>query len=188
MKPFSILAPLAEGFEEIEAIVPIDVWRRAGFEVTTAALTANPLTATRQTRHLADAPLAEVIDREFDLIYLPGGRPGADNLAANDALLKKLQQHAASQKWIAAICAAPLALNAAGLLRGKKFTCHPSIVGELAELAPSNERIVIDSKLITAIAAGAAFELALTVVKLAANSEMVNRVNQGLLFEKIPLS
>jgi 4-methyl-5(b-hydroxyethyl)-thiazole monophosphate biosynthesis len=180
MSNFSILVPLADGFEEIEAIVPVDVWRRAGFSVTTAALTANPLTATRQTRHLADSLLAEVIDRDFDLIYLPGGRPGADHLAANRQLLKKLQQQAAAQKWLVAICAAPLALNAAGLLAGKKFTCHPAAVGELSDVSPPAERIVIDGKLVTGIAAGAAFELALTVVRLIGGPDAAAKVNQGL--------
>jgi len=178
---FSILVVLAEGFEEIEAIVPVDVWRRAGFQVTTATLTTNPLTAARQTRHLADSTLNEVIDHDFDLIYLPGGRPGADNLASNDGLLKKLQQQAAAQKWIAAICAAPLALNAAGLLAGKKFTCHPTAINDLRGITPLNERIVIDGKLVTGIAAGAAFELALTVVRLIGGAEAVTKVNQGLL-------
>lgn len=178
---FSVLVPLAEGFEEIEAIVPVDVWRRAGFAVTMAALTVNPLTATRGTRHLADVRLADVIDSEFDLIYLPGGRPGADNLATDGALLEKLRRQAAAQKWLAAICAAPLVLNAAGLLRGKKFTCHPSAAGELPGVAPLSERIVIDDKLVTGIAAGAAYELALTVVKLVAGAAAVEQVNQGLL-------
>ncbi|MDR0533294.1 MAG: DJ-1/PfpI family protein [Verrucomicrobiales bacterium] len=178
---FSILVPLGEGFEEIEAIVPVDVWRRAGFQVTTATLSTNPLTATRQTRHLADTTLDEVINRDFDLIYLPGGRPGADNLAANGKLLKKLQQQAAAQKWIAAICAAPLALNAAGLLAGKKFTCHPTAIDDLKDVTPLNQRIVIDGKLVTGIAAGAAFELALTMVRLIGGEEAVAKVNQGLL-------
>jgi len=178
---FSILVPLGEGFEEIEAIAPIDIWRRAGFHVTTATLSANPLTATRQTRHLADSTLDEVLNQDFDLIYLPGGRPGADNLAAHDQLLKKLQQQAAAQKWIAAICAAPLALNAAGLLNGKKFTCHPTAVSDLKGVSPLNERIVIDGKLITGIAAGAAFELALTVIRLVSGAEAVTKVNQSLL-------
>jgi 4-methyl-5(b-hydroxyethyl)-thiazole monophosphate biosynthesis len=177
----SILVPIADGFEEIEAIVPVDIWRRAGFGVTTAALTANPLTAARQTRHLADSLLAEVIHHDFDLIYLPGGRPGADHLTANGQLLEKLQQQAAAQKWLAAICAAPLALNAAGLLAGKKFTCHPAAVSELSNASPLDERIVIDGKLITGNAAGAAFELALAVVRLIGGPDALSGINQDLL-------
>ncbi|MDR1304712.1 MAG: DJ-1/PfpI family protein [Verrucomicrobiales bacterium] len=181
-RPFAILVPLADGFEEIEAIVPVDVWRRAGFAVTTAALAANPVTAARRTRHLADTALSAAMGREFDLIYLPGGQPGADALAADVDLLEKLRRHAAGGRWLAAICAAPLALRAAGLLRDKQFTCHPSVAADLTgSAAPSAARVVVDGKLITGRAAGAAFELALTVVRLVGGAAAAAEVNQGLL-------
>ncbi|MDR1146712.1 MAG: DJ-1/PfpI family protein [Verrucomicrobiales bacterium] len=180
-RPFAILVPLADGFEEIEAIVPVDVWRRAGFDVTTAALTVNPVIAARRTRHLADTTLSAALGREFDLIYLPGGQPGANALAADTDLLEKLRRQAAAGRWVAAICAAPLALRAAGLLRDKQFTCHPSVAADLTDGGAPRDRVVVDGKLITGRAAGAAFELALTVVRLVGGAAAAAEVNQGLL-------
>ena len=177
-----ILVPLAAGFEEIEAIVPVDVWRRAGFAVTTAALADNPVTASRQTKHVADALLPEVLDLPYDLIFLPGGRPGADNLAACQPLLRRLVRQRDENLRLAAICAAPLALNAAGLLAGKKFTCHPTAAADLADVKPVAERVVLDSQLLTAVAAGAAFDLALAVVAWFAGDEAVAAVDKGLLY------
>jgi DJ-1 family protein len=176
-----VLIPLAEGFEDIEAIVPIDVWRRAGLEVTTAGLIAGSITASRKTRHLPDVLLDDVLDQPFDLIYLPGGRPGADNLASHKKLMEKVTNHFKVGGWLAAICAAPLGLDRAGLLDGKRFTCHPTIHSEIKN-KPINERIVVDGKLITGIAAGAAMELGFKVVEIIKGGEAFTDLNKGLFF------
>lgn len=175
-----ILVPLAEDFEEIEAIVPIDVWRRAGYEVIVAGLQPSPLRATRKTRHVADVLLDEVLGDEYELIFLPGGLPGADHLAAHDALGERLKKQAADGKWIAAICAAPKVLDKQGLLAGRSFTCHPG-TREALQSPATDARVVVDGKLITGIAAGAAMELALTVVREISGEEKVREVNAGLL-------
>jgi 4-methyl-5(b-hydroxyethyl)-thiazole monophosphate biosynthesis len=177
-----ILVPMTDGCEEIEVIIPVDVWRRAGFEVITAGLSSQPVQAARQTRHLPDEMLEGVLGEVYDLIYLPGGRPGADHLAGHTGLIERLQRQQQDGKWIAAICAAPLVLDRAGLLSGKKFACHPGARAELTTACAVDERIVVDGKLITGIAAGAAMELALRVVQELAGPERVKEVDAGLLY------
>src|SRR4051812_42333741 len=118
----TVLVILAEGFEEIEAITPIDVLRRAGATVTAAALVDGIHTTGRNgiTMH-ADVPLSAVMERDFDCIFLPGG-PGVKNLRADPRVRQIVLRHHAAGRWIAAICAAPTVLHDAGLLSGKRYT------------------------------------------------------------------
>ena len=172
--------PIADGFEEIEGIVTVDVLRRAGIEVVVAALSKELVTATRQTRHIADALLDDVLEQKFDLIVLPGGRPGADYLREHDPLIHRLKRQAQESKWIAAICAAPIALEKAGLLVGKTFTSHPSVSEEFASARCEN-RVCIDGTLITAQGAGVSFEFAFEIVRRLCGEASLKEVNQGLL-------
>jgi len=176
-----VLVPLAEGFEEIEAIVPIDCFRRAGFEVVAAGLKEGTVKASRGTVHVPDCLLDAVLGGDFDLVYLPGGQPGANNLTAHDPLIEKLQKQSAEGKWVSAICAAPLALDKAGLLAGKNFVCHPGASKGIASGTRHEIPVVVDGKLITGRSAGAAMELALTVIREIAGPEKVREVNEGLI-------
>lgn len=180
--PF-ILVPLAPGFEEIEAIVPIDLWRRAGFKVMSAGLTSGPIEASRKTRHLADAQLADVLDHAFDLIYLPGGRPGADHLRDCHPLRERLRRQHEENGWIAAICAAPIALHAAGLLTGRRWTCHPTAEKEIDAGTPTGRAVELDGQLLTGRSAGVAAELALRVIHELAGWPVLESVQQGYLAE-----
>jgi len=117
-----VLVPLAEGFEELEAVTIIDLLRRAGVEVIVAGLEAGPVRASRGTVILPDESLYNVIDQDFDMIVLPGGLPGADHLNNDVRLREKLQEMSESGRYVAAICAAPKVLASAGLLKGKKAT------------------------------------------------------------------
>lgn len=177
-----ILVPLAHGFEEIEAITVIDILRRANCEVITASLDEGPVTASRQTRHLADALLIEVLDETFDAIVLPGGQPGADTLMNHLKLREKLVHHAKEDRWLGAICAAPKVLEAAGLLKGKQFTCHPSAKSFITSGKFLDQRVVVDGKLITSQAAGSALPFALRLVGEFKGSDEVKKVNEGVLF------
>lgn len=187
-----VLVPLAQGFEEIEGIVVIDVLRRAGFDVVAAFVGESEiLTAARETKHLAEMSLSNALSEEWDLIVLPGGRPGADHLAASEPLLAKLKAQVTAGKWVAAICAAPVALQAAGVLEGRGFTCHPTATKEILDAGRAasnagthrNERVIRDDtgKLITAQGAGVAFEFALELVRALAGPEKVSEIDKGLL-------
>jgi 4-methyl-5(b-hydroxyethyl)-thiazole monophosphate biosynthesis len=159
----TVVAILAEGFEEIEAVAPIDLLRRAGAEVTTAALGESMHVTGRSgiTVH-ADTTLGAVIDRNFDCVFLPGG-PAVKHLRADPRIAGWLRQHDAAGKWIAAICAAPTALKDAGLLTGKRFTAHDSVANELPELI-KHERVVADGRVLTSRGAGTAVDFGLFLI------------------------
>ena len=162
----TVLAILAEGFEEIEAVAPIDLLRRAGADVTVAALGDGIHVTGRSglTLH-ADTTLTAVIaaSRDFDCVFLPGG-PGVKHLRADPRVRSLvLRQHAAA-RWLAAICAAPTVLHDAGLLAGRRYTAHDSVAGELPALL-AEERVVVDGHLLTSRGAGTALEFGLLLVE-----------------------
>jgi protein deglycase len=159
----TILAILAEGFEEIEAITPIDLLRRAGADVTVAALGDGIHVTGRSglTVH-ADTTLTAVGNRDFDCVFLPGGA-GTKHLRADPRVREIVIRQSAASRWIAAICAAPTVLNDAGLLTGRRYTAHFSVAAELPEVL-ANERVVVDGHIITSRGAGTALDFGLLMV------------------------
>lgn len=176
----SALVLLPEGFEELEAIAPIDVLRRGGVDVVVAALGPGLLVTGRcQVTLRADLLLESVPpDRTFDLLLLPGG-PGVKHLRA-DARVRSLvlAQHA-SQRWIGAICAAPTVLGDVGLLHGKRYTCHPSVASELPERL-AHERVVLDGRLVTSRGAGTALDFGLALVGILISPAKRDEVAQAI--------
>jgi len=162
--PKRVLCLLAPGFEEIETIAPIDLLRRAGAEVVIASVNGEKLVAGRcQVVMQADAPLAEVMHQDFDLLLIPGG-PGVKALRADGRPAQLARAYAAAGKPVAAICAAPTVLDDAGLLAGKRFTAHFSVHAELPQ-ALAGERVVEDGLLITSRGAGTAVDFGLALVR-----------------------
>jgi 4-methyl-5(b-hydroxyethyl)-thiazole monophosphate biosynthesis len=179
----SALVLLAPGFEEIEAITVIDLLRRAEIETVVAGLTTNPIAASRGTRHLADIHLSDVDPgREFEIVVLPGGVEGAKNLAADRRVREWLFRQRERDQWVAAICAGPTALRAHEWLRAEqKIIAHPTVQDQfLAGQVRSGERVVVDGKLITSLAAGSAMEFAFEIVKQLRGGKAVERANQGV--------
>lgn len=161
----TVLAVLAEGFEEVEAVTPIDVLRRAGAEVTVAALAEGiHVTGKNGITVHADTTLASVEARTFDCIFLPGG-PGVKNLRADPRVKAAVRRHHEAGRWVTAICAAPTVLHDAGLLKGRRYTAHFSVAGELPEIL-QNERVVVDGRLITSRGAGTALDFGLKLVEV----------------------
>jgi protein deglycase len=160
----TVLAILAEGFEEIEAIAPIDLLRRAGAEVTVAALGDGIHVTGRTgiTAH-ADCPLSAVEHQLFDCLFLPGG-PGVKLLRADPRVSALIQRHHTSARWLAAICAAPTVLNDAGLLVGRRYTAHFSVANELTAIL-ENERVVADEKILTSRGAGTSIDFGLFLIE-----------------------
>jgi protein deglycase len=159
-----VLCVLVPGFEEIEAIAPLDLLRRAGAEVVLAALDGQINVTGRcgLTVH-ADAALSDVNPSTFDLLFLPGG-PGVKQMRADGRPAQLARAHAQSGKPVAAICAAPLVLLDAGLLAGRQFTAHFSTQNELPQ-ARAQERVVEDGVLMTSRGAGTAVEFGLALVR-----------------------
>ncbi|MGD2053615.1 MAG: DJ-1/PfpI family protein [Gammaproteobacteria bacterium] len=177
-----VLVPLAQGCEELEAITITDLLVRAGIEVTTAGLDDRPVTASRGTTIVPDTTINAVADQLFDLIVLPGGLPGADHLRDNNILQKLLKDHAATGKPVGAICAAPKALSAAGLLEGKSATAYPGILEALANdrIDIKNSAIEIDGNIITSRGPGTAMDFALTLIELLEGPAKRDEVNRQL--------
>jgi len=178
-----VLVPLAQGCEELEAITITDLLVRAGVEVTTAGLDDQPVTASRGTTIIPDTSIDTVLDRTFDLIVLPGGLPGADHLRDNDKILTLLKNHAGEGKYIAAICAAPKAVAAAGLLDGKKATAYPGVLEALGndQIEVADTAIEIDGKIITSRGPGTAMDFALTLIELLEGPAKRDEVNRQLV-------
>lgn len=176
----TVLAILAEGFEEIEAITPIDLLRRAGVDVTVAGLADGVHVTGRSGLILhADLPLATVpADADFDALFLPGG-PGVKHLRASERVRGLVRDFAAAGKPIAAICAAPAVLHDAGLLRGRRYTAHFSVATELTQVI-ENERVVIDGNLITSRGAGTALDFGLALVARLRGAEVANEVARSI--------
>ena len=160
-----ILVHLANGFEEMEALVPVDVWRRAGFEVVTVSITRSlEVTGAHQIKVLADQLFEDINYRDADMIYLPGGMPGASNLDKHEGLREQLLSFSKEGKVLGAICAAPLVLGHNQLLKGKKATCFPGFEKELYGANVDGESVVSDGPIVTGKGAGVALEFALEIV------------------------
>ncbi|RXK56509.1 DJ-1/PfpI family protein [Oleiharenicola lentus] len=177
----TVLVPLAEGFEEIEAFAPVDLLRRAGVEVTTAALAEGIHVTGRSgiTAH-ADTTLAAVLGRDFDLVFLPGGT-GVKHLRADPRVRDLvLKQHAAG-RWLAAICAAPAVLHDCGLLAGRRYTAHFSVATELPAIL-AHEKVITDGKITTSRGAGTAVDFGLHLVALLTSPEKAADISKAICF------
>lgn len=175
----AILVILPEGFEELEAVAPVDLLRRAGIDVTLASLGDNPTVTGRNALVLhADTTLAAVGDQLFDLLFLPGG-PGVKLLRSDPRVRASILAHHAAGRWLAAICAAPTVLNDAGLLTGRRYTAHFSVAGELPALLP-NERTVTDGRLLTSRGAGTAIDFGLLLVEKLLSPEKSREIAQSI--------
>lgn len=176
-----ILIPLADGLEEIEAITNIDVLRRAGIEVITAGLNDLEVTGSHDIVIKADRLIDEVRAEEFDGIILPGGMPGSTNLRDNDKVIKLVQKLNTDGKLVAAICAAPIALEKAGVIRNRKATSYPGFDREMVSCDYLEERVVVDGNLITGRGPGVALEFAITVVQYLLGEEKAAELKEGML-------
>jgi 4-methyl-5(b-hydroxyethyl)-thiazole monophosphate biosynthesis len=160
----TVLVILADGFEEIEAVTPIDLLRRAGASVNVAALGEGIHVTGRCgiTLH-ADSTLASVQGSSFDCLLLPGG-PGVSRLRDDPRVGERVKRQSEGGGWIAAICAAPLALKESGILEGRRFTAHFSVAADLPN-ALFDERVVSDGQLVTSRGAGTAVDFGLMLVE-----------------------
>jgi len=158
------LVILHQGFEEIEAICVIDILHRAGFKVTVASKEPQLMVCGRSDLKIqADQLLDQALLATYDAFILPGG-PGTPGLVADERVIQAAQHHYAQNKLLAAICAAPLALEKAGLLKGKHFTAHPCTWDVLTHV-DRQATVVKDGHLITACGPAAAMEFAIAIVE-----------------------
>ena len=166
----SALVPIADGSEELEAVTIIDVLRRAGVKVTVASVASSDklvIRAARDTKITADCAIEHCLGKDWDLIALPGGVKGAENLAANSDLDGLIRSQAQSGRLYAAICAAPATvLGDKGLLADKIATCHPRFYQALvAKEVDTESRVVVDGSCVTSQGPGTAIDFALELVE-----------------------
>lgn len=176
-----VLIPLAQGCEEIEAVTVIDILRRAGIEVVSAGLDDKPVRASRGVMLLPDMTLEAALQHEFDMIVLPGGQPGTNNLKADPRIITLLQRMSAQGKYVTAICAAPSVLAIAGLLDGKLATSFPGTLDPFTNVKQQHTAVVIDEKLVTSRGPGTAIDFALTLVELLIDKTKRDKVEAGLV-------
>ncbi len=176
-----VLVPLADGFEEMEGIIIIDVLRRANIEVIVAGLDKKEIIASRKTKHIADYTLDEVKDWEFDAIVLPGGSEGAKKLSNDPRIKEIIEKLHNKNKIIGAICAAPNVLLKHNILNSNdKFTLHPNTLPESYPGTYVDERVVKSRNIYTSKGPGTAFEFALALVEELCGSEVRKEVEKPM--------
>ncbi|HFR3425799.1 DJ-1/PfpI family protein [Streptococcus suis] len=156
---------LANGFEEIEALAPVDIFRRADFQCDMIGLTSIRVEGSHAIKVEADS-LFDGDLSQYDLIVLPGGMPGSINLRDDDRLIAELQKAVTNGKRVAAICAAPIVLDKAGLLDGRRYTCFPGKEADIASGSHVENNVVVDGPIITSRGAGTSLEFAYKLVDL----------------------
>ena len=177
-----VLVPLANGVEELEAVTIIDVLRRGGIAVTSAALTDTlSVKGSRSVTLLADAAWSSLDIDSFDALVLPGGGKGTETLAEDPRIAEAATAFCEAGKTVAAICAAPTVLAQAGLLDGRRATCYPTCAKQLGESYDDAAPVIADGNVITSQGPGTAMLFSLVLVQHLAGEEMAHRVADGLL-------
>lgn len=178
------LVIISEGFEEIEAITIIDVLRRAQIEVSLATISEILTLGANGITIKADTQLEELHTKSYDIVILPGGGQNTENLASSSLVKKILNEMKNENKLIAAICAAPYALNEAGVLN-QNYTCYPSFEQKirLDGYQGDKQKVVIDGKIITSRGPATAMPFALELVKILKGKETYENLSKGLLVD-----
>jgi 4-methyl-5(b-hydroxyethyl)-thiazole monophosphate biosynthesis len=174
-----ILVPLAEGFEEIEAMSVVDILRRADVEVVTAGLKEGLAQGAHKVKVMPDTTLEKIDYRDFDGLVLPGGAPGFINLGNDERILTMAREMDRAGKYIAAICAAPSVLIKAGVLQGRRATISSSGKAQVEACADfCEDRVVVDKNLITSRSPGTAVEFSLKLVEVLMGKEKMQQVKE----------
>ncbi len=176
---------MADGFEDIEALIPVDVLRRGGVDIKTVSVNgSNIVESAHGVPMVTDLTFeeAEPMLQDADLLMLPGGLPGADNLNAHEGLKRALVAQAEAGKLVSAICAAPLVLGGLGLLRGKRATCYPGFENTLEGAEYTADLWTIDGNIITGEGPAAALPYAYSLLALLVSEEKAREVAEGMRY------
>ncbi len=177
-----VLIAIAEGFEEVEALTPVDLLRRAGFTVVMAGVDGTEITGAHGITVKCDIAIEDA-GIDYDAMILPGGGLGSKNLANSWEVNEKMLMIVNKGAVLAAICAAPaVVLGPAGLLEGHKAVCYPGAESNTPGFTFSTERVCVDGSIITARAAGCAVEFSLAIIEKLADSETSDKVAKAILF------
>lgn len=175
---------MADGCEEIEGLTVVDLVRRAKMEIIMISITERKeVTSSHNVTFLADALAKDVDFDALDGIVLPGGMPGTLNLGADETVGKVIRKFAEEGKLVAAICAAPSVLGAAGLLEGKHASCHPGFEEKLTGAFLSEDTVVVDGNIITSRGMGTAVHFGLAIIRYFMDDETLDQVKKGIVFQ-----
>jgi protein deglycase len=172
---------LADGFEEVEAIAIIDVLRRADIDTVIAGLHDGHITSARKVKIIPDTVIDTVQADDFDMIVLPGGQPGADNMNADARVIALIKSFAQKGKLTGAICAAPIVLGKAGVLAGKRATSYPSYKDKLGGATYEEKAVVEDGNVLTSRGAGTALAFGLAIVARLVSIEKAQKIKEAML-------
>jgi 4-methyl-5(b-hydroxyethyl)-thiazole monophosphate biosynthesis len=178
-----VVLVLADGFEEVEAMSIIDVLRRAELDTVIAGLHDGPIISTRKVKVLPDMVIDMVKVDDFDMIVLPGGQPGADNMHADERVIQLIKKFAQQNKLIGAICAAPIVLAKAGVLQGKHVTSFPSYRDRFESSLYEEKTVVEDGNILTSRGPGTALAFALAIVERLVGKEKAQKIKAAMLIE-----
>ena len=174
---------LANGFEDVEALIPLDVLRRGGVDVKTVSITGtNAVETAHGVTIIADLTFDEADLGDADLLMLPGGMPGASNLNSHDGVKAALCQQAKAGKMVSAICAAPLVLGGLGLLSGRRATCYPGFEQTLTGAEYTGELCTVDGNIITGEGPAAAFPYAYQLLAMLTDETTAMGVAEGMRY------
>lgn len=175
---------LADGFEECEALITVDILRRAGVETVMASvMDRRQVESSRSIKVIADAMAADVDFEPVDLIVLPGGRLGTENMGKSDIVVEKCREFAAAEgKYLAAICAAPSLPASLGLLEGKQATCHPDFEAHMAGAALTGKSVAVDGNIVTGQGLGATFDFAFTLADMLVGNEITQQIKKAICY------
>ena len=172
---------LATGFEEMEALAPVDVLRRAGIETETVGVGAQRVVGAHGIPVFADTTADRINAAAAEMIVLPGGMPGTLNLQADSHVQAAIDAAVKNNRFVAAICAAPMILGENGLLEGKRATIYPGMEEHLVGAFPMKNRVVVDGNLITSRGAGTAMDFAAELAAILAGKEKAEEVMQSVV-------
>ena len=174
---------LAEGFEEVEALAPLDLIRRAGLEIKTVGVGSKTVVGSHGISVVADITENEFFDNAPDMVILPGGMPGTKNLDASAIVHKAIADAVKNDAYVCAICAAPMILGKLGLLRGKNAVCYPGFEEYLDGAILPDKKVVRDGKVITAKGMGAAIEFGLAIVSALKDEKTADDLATATIFK-----
>lgn len=178
-----VYAFLADGFETVEALGVIDMLRRAKVDVVTVSITdKKEVVSSHRIPVIADMIFSETDFSDGDMLFLPGGLPGTTNLEACGELIDLINEYYKTDRYIAAICAAPSILGHMGLLNGKKATCYPGYEKDLTKAEVTGEGVTVDGKILTAKGMGKTIDLGLAILDITSGEETKTRIGKAIQY------
>ena len=181
-----VVVLLAEGFEEIEALTPVDLLRRAGIEVVTASITADRLVMGSHMIPVMADTVIDSLDGPADVLFLPGGLKGTNNLKESADVAVVINEYLNAGKYLTAICAAPTVYGQMGLLKGKKATCYPGNEDKLigAEWTGEDVNVAVDGQFITSRGMGTSIDFALKLIEILISKEKADELAEKVVYKR----